>query len=116
MPNTPSGTRIWPTLMPLGRRLTLLISPTGSAMVAICSQPRATVSMTLGPSFRRSTIASARPLLRAACRSSSLAACSSGTAWRSRRARPVSAALRAAVDEAAIVVAAARAAAPTWAM
>ena len=23
MPNTPSGTRIWPTLMPLGRRFTL---------------------------------------------------------------------------------------------
>jgi hypothetical protein len=47
MPNTPSGTRIWPTLMPLGRRLTPVISPTGSGMAASCSQPSATVAMTL---------------------------------------------------------------------
>ncbi len=47
MPNTPSGTRMRPTLMPLGWRFTSLISPTGSGIAAICSQPSATVSMIL---------------------------------------------------------------------
>ena len=45
MPNTPSGTRIWPTLMPLGRWRRFVISPIGSGIAAICSQPSATVSM-----------------------------------------------------------------------
>jgi hypothetical protein len=39
MPNTPSGTRIWPTRMPLGCCLRPLISPISSGIAASCSQP-----------------------------------------------------------------------------
>ena len=61
MPKTPSGTRMRPTLMPLGRRCTPLISPTGSGIAASCSQPSATVSMICGVSLSRSTSGAARP-------------------------------------------------------
>ena len=61
MPNTPIGTRIWPTRMPLGCCFMPMISPIMSGMAASCSQPSATVSMTLGVSLRRSTIGAARP-------------------------------------------------------
>ena len=45
MPNTPSGTRMRPTEMPLGRRFSSLISPIGSASAATCSQPSAICSI-----------------------------------------------------------------------
>ncbi len=116
MPNTPSGTRICPTLMPEGRRFTFVISPTGSGIAAICSQPSATVSITLSVRRRRSTIGAARPPASAAAMSRALAACSCGFVARNRAARFSSAAFFAAVEAAAMAVAAARAATPTWAM
>jgi hypothetical protein len=39
MPNTPMGTRIWPTRMPLGCCFMPMISPITSGMAASCSQP-----------------------------------------------------------------------------
>jgi len=117
MPNTPSGTRIWPTLMPLGRRFRPVISPIGSAIAASCTQPSATVSMMAGVSCRRSNSGAVRlALWRAASRSCALAACSAGPALRKRRASARRAAFLLAVGAAAITVDAARAAAPMWAI
>ncbi len=59
--------------MPLGRRLTPLISPTGSGIAASCSQPSATVAMTFSPSRSLSTIGPARPATSAAAMSLALA-------------------------------------------
>jgi hypothetical protein len=116
MPNTPSGTRICPTLMPVGRRFTPVISPIGSGMAASCSQPSATVSRTFGVRRRRSTIGAARPAASAAAMSRALASPSGSTEARSRRASSVRVAFFARVPARAISVDAARAAAPTWAM
>ena len=116
MPNTPSGTRIWPTLMPLGRRRRWVISPIGSGMAAICSQPSATVSMIFGVSFRRSTIGSAKPAAWAASTSRVFGSSSAAASLRSRRASASSARFFAAVGAAAIFTLAARAAAPMWAI
>src|SRR6185369_5100434 len=69
--NTPIGTRIWPTRMPLGCCFIPMISPMMSGMAASCSQPWATVSMILGVSLRRSSMGAGRPL--AAARSMSFA-------------------------------------------
>jgi hypothetical protein len=76
MPNTPIGTRIWPTRMPLGCCFMPMISPITSGMAASCSQPWAQVSSTLGVSLRRSTIGSARPAAMARSRSRALSTCS----------------------------------------
>ena len=116
MPNTPSGTRMWPTLMPLGRRLRPVISPTGSGMAAICSQPCATVSMMLGVSFKRSTRGAAKPACMAWLMSMALAVCKAAQFSRRSTAKRRSAASLAAVLAAAIRVDAVRAAAPTSAM
>src|SRR5438105_10843802 len=116
MPKTPSGTRIWPTEMPLGRWRRLTISPIGSGIAAICSQPSATVSMIFGVSLRRSTIGAARPAACAASMSRWLAGFSEAPSLRSKRANAVRAALRAAVGDDAMRVLAARAAAPMWAI
>ena len=105
-----------PTLMPLGWRLSSVISPTGSGMAAICSQPSATVSMICGVSFSRSSSGAARPAARAASRSSAFACCNAAEFARSRAARPRSASFLAAVEAAAMTMDAARAATPTWAM
>jgi len=85
MPITPSGTRIWPTWIPLGRNFRLEISPIGSDRETICSNPSAMVAIALSDKLSRSSIASDRPLLRAAVRSCSLAARSSAA---SRRIAP----------------------------
>src|SRR5258705_834985 len=116
MPNTPKGTRICPTLMPLGCRRSWVISPTGSGMAAICSQPSATVSMIFGVSFNRSTIGAVRPAACAASMSFALAGASAAASLRSRRASAIKALFFAAVGAAAICVLAAGAAAPMWAM
>jgi hypothetical protein len=68
MPNTPIGTRIWPTRMPLGCCFMPMISPITSGIAASCSQPWAQVSSTLGVSLSRSTIGSARPAARSRSR------------------------------------------------
>ena len=72
--NTPMGTRIWPTRMPLGCWRMPIISPMMSGMVASCSQPVATVSMTLGVSLSRSSMGPDRPLRPPRSRSRALAA------------------------------------------
>ena len=87
MPNTPIGTRICPTRMPLGCCFMPMISPITSAMAASCSQPWAQVSSTLGLSFKRSTIGSAKPAARARSRSRALSTCNASVCSRSRRAR-----------------------------
>jgi hypothetical protein len=61
MPITPSGTRIRPTWMPLGRNLRSLISPTGSGSAATCSTPSAIAATPLAESVRRSSSAGSRP-------------------------------------------------------
>ena len=48
MPTTPSGTRIFPTWMPVGRNLRSVISPTGSASAATASTPCAIASIVAG--------------------------------------------------------------------
>ncbi len=116
MPNTPSGTRIWPTAMPLGRRRRVVISPIGSGIAASCSQPSATVSITLSVRRRRSTRGSARPAACAASMSRALASCSAAASLRSSRASACSAAFFEAVEAAAMAVLAARAATPMWAI
>ena len=116
MPNTPSGTRIRPTWMPLGRLRRSVISPIGSGIAAICSQPWATVSRPESVSFRRSTSGAARPAASAAAMSSAFAACSARASARSRCASASSAAFFAAVGAAAMCTLAARAAAPMWAI
>jgi hypothetical protein len=73
MPMTPSGTRILPTVMPDGRRLRSVISPTGSGSAATCSRPTAIASMPLADRVRRSIIDGSRPLARASARSRALA-------------------------------------------
>ena len=114
MPKTPNGTRIWPTLMPLGRRRRWVISPTGSGMAAICSQPSATVANAASLSFRRSINGSSSPALRAATRSAAFAICKASAFSRRRRAKASNAASLEAVDAAAMAALAARAAAPIW--
>jgi hypothetical protein len=116
MPNTPSGTRMRPTWMPLGRRFISVISPTGSGIAASCSQPSATVSRACAVSCKRSTIGAANPAACAAATSFALAACKAAALARSRRANATNAAFLAAVGAAAIAREAARAATPTWAM
>ena len=54
-----------PTRMPLGCSRSSMISPIGSGIAAICSQPRATVSIAAASSLRRSTSGAARPAPRA---------------------------------------------------
>ena len=75
MPNTPMGTRIWPTRMPLGCCCKAEISPITSGMAASCSQPWAQVSSTDGVRRRRSTMGSDSPATTARCRSRALASC-----------------------------------------
>src|ERR1700682_6354957 len=74
MPTTPSGTRICPTWMPLGRTLSSLISPTGSASAAISRTPSAIAATLAATSVSRSTNAASLPAARAAATSSALAA------------------------------------------
>ena len=87
MPNTPIGTRIWPTRMPLGTCFMPRISPITSGMAANCSQPWAQVSSTWGVNFRRSTIGSASPAARARSRSLALSSCKASVFSRSKAAR-----------------------------
>ena len=86
MPNTPMGTRIWPTRMPLGCCFMPMISPITSGICASCSQPWAQVSSTLGVRRRRSTMGAARPLATARSRSLALSTCKASVLSRSRRA------------------------------
>ena len=116
MPNTPIGTRIWPTRMPLGCWRRPLISPITSGMAASCSQPSAQVSSTLGVSFRRSTIGSARPAARARSRSRALSVCSAAVCSRSSRASALSTRLRCAAGDAAMRAEAWRACRPSVCM
>jgi hypothetical protein len=74
MPMTPSGTRIWPTWMPLGRNFMFEISPIGSGSATIWRRPSTMVAMALSDSARRSSRAGARPAARAASRSRAFAA------------------------------------------
>ena len=72
MPTTPSGTRILPTWMPLGRYLRSVISPTGSGSAAICSRPSAMARISWALSVRRSTKAASCPAVLAAATSCSV--------------------------------------------
>ncbi len=118
--NTPIGTRIWPTRMPLGCCTMPLIWPITSGMAASCSHPRATVSMALGVSRSRSTIGADRPAAPARSRSIALAACSTGTQARNKVASVRRQVLRCAASARAIAPDAARACRPSvwqvWAM
>jgi hypothetical protein len=95
--------------MPLGWRLTLLISPIGSGMAASCSQPSAMVSMTLSVRRRRSTMGAAKPAASAAAISRALASCKGSPPARSKRASSLSAEFLARVAARAISAEAARA-------
>ena len=48
MPTTPSGTRMRPTWMPVGRKRRSVISPTGSGSAAICARPSAIAAIVFG--------------------------------------------------------------------
>ena len=112
MPNTPIGTRIWPTRMPLGCWRKPVISPISSGMAASCSQPWAQVSSTLGPSLSRSTRGAAKPAATARDKSLALSVCSIGVASRSNAARRFNALFFVAVSALAIRAEAALARAP----
>ena len=86
MPNTPIGTRICPTRMPLGCCFMPMISPITSGIAASCSQPWAQVSSTFGVSLSRSTIGSARPAAMARSKSRALSTCRDCTLARNRAA------------------------------
>ena len=86
MPNTPIGTRICPTRMPLGCCFMPMISPMTSAMAANCSQPWAQVSSTWGVSLRRSTIGAAKPAAWARSMSLALSNCRAAVLSRSKTA------------------------------
>ena len=116
MPNTPSGTRIWPTLRPEGRRLMPVISPTGSGIAASWSQPSAMVAMILSVRRRRSTIGAARPAASAAATSRALASRNGAPAASSSRASSVRVSFFALVEARAIAAEAARACWPTLCM
>ena len=112
MPNTPIGTRICPTRMPLGCCFMPMISPITSGMAASCSQPWAQVSMILEVSLRRSTIGSARPASVARVRSLAFSACNDSTLARSSPAKVNRAVFLVAVGALAIKADAARACRP----
>jgi len=116
MPITPSGTRIWPTWMPLGRDFMFEISPIGSGKVAIWRRPSTMVAIAAGDSARRSSSAGARPAARAASRSSALAAASWAASRSMASAIRSSARLRVAPSARAIARAAARALRPSVCM
>jgi hypothetical protein len=81
MPITPSGTRIWPTWMPLGRDFMFEISPIGSGSARSGAGLRPWWRWRLSDRARRSSSAGARPAARAASRSSPLAAAARGVAF-----------------------------------
>ena len=110
--NTPIGTRIWPTRMPLGCCTMPLIWPITSGMAASCSQPWATVSSTLGVSRSRSTMGADRPAAVARSRSTLLADCSAAVSWRSSPASVRRQRLRCAASALAIAPEAVRACRP----
>ena len=116
MPNTPMGTRIWPTRMPLGCCFMPVMSPITSGMAASCSQPCAQVSSTLGLRRKRSTMGAARPAATARSRSLALSTCRAAVFWRSNAARRSNAWFLDAVEALAISAEAALACAPRpWA-
>src|SRR5450830_1514884 len=87
MPMTPSGTRICPTWMPVGRYFMFEISPIGSASAAICVKPSTMVAIAASDRVRRSSMAGARPAAAAASRSR----------WLASRSRPASRTMAAAI-------------------
>ena len=102
MPNTPMGTRICPTRIPLGCCFNPMISPITSGIAASCSRPNAQVSSTLGVSLRRSTMGADRPLASARSMSLALSTCSAATLARINSASVRSATFLVAVDARAI--------------
>src|ERR1022692_347310 len=113
MPTTPSGTRICPTWMPLGRNFRSLISPTGSARVAISRSPSAIAATPDAVRVSRSTNAASLPDSRAAATSFALAASNSLSSRAIASAIDSSAAFFAAVGALASTRDAARARLPT---
>ena len=73
MKMTPRGTRTWVTSSPLGRRLEVMTSPTGSGSAATSSSPFAISSSRFGFKVRRSIAAGLRPRPGAASTSRALA-------------------------------------------
>ena len=112
MPNTPIGTRIWPTRMPLGCCCMPTIWPMMSGMAASCSQPWAQVSSTCGVRRRRSTIGADKPASWARCTSWALCAAKASPWVRSKRASARSAWFLRAAGALAIKAAAAWACTP----
>ena len=90
MPNTPSGTRICPILMPVSIWRSPVISPIGSGMAASCSQPCATCSSMRSPTRRRTPVSlSGRARtggshLAGKCGSRRAAVCGTRRGWRAR--------------------------------
>ena len=87
IPNTPKGTRICPTRMPLGCCFMPMISPMTSGMAANCSQPSAHVANTLGLKRKRSTMGAAKSAASARAKSLALSICSASVFSRSKAAR-----------------------------
>ena len=116
MPKTPSGTRMWPTLMPLGWRSTTgdLAHRIGHGGNLLATFGHGVDDSGSAPGDR----ASARPGRRCARRPDPAGwrPATPPPCWRSRAARARSAASLDAVEAAAMAVAAPRAAAPRWAM
>ncbi len=79
IPMTPRGTRILPSLIPLGRSVSSVVSPIGSASLATCCSPSIIPSMRASLSSKRSTNAGSRPFSRPFFKSRKFAA---KTCWR----------------------------------
>src|SRR5262245_61768316 len=116
MPMTPSGTRIRPTLMPLGRWTRSVISLIGSVRRATCSTPSAIASTDLSVTARRSTNAASSPDARARATSCALISTSFARSRRIAAATAASAPFLVAVSARAIARDASRARRPIWCM
>ena len=102
MPNTPIGTRICPTRIPLGCSFMPMMSPMMSGILASCSHPCAHVSSTCGVSLRRSTMAASRPAALARSMSLALSTCNAAVWLRNNFAKARKARLFCAADALAI--------------
>ena len=113
MPNTPIGTRIWPTRIPLGCSFIPMMSPMMSGILASCSHPCAHVSITCGVSLRRSTMAASKPAALARSMSLALSTCNAAVWLRNNFAKARKARLFCAADALAISADAALACTPS---